>query len=126
MSESEIRQRIETVLRRRLQAMLAPALSVGLGLAAASCQLGGSEYGAQFPSGPEAAYGAPFPRDSAIVDTPRSADSVPDFASAVDAPVDVAQEDFALSSDLPSDSAGEATAGSEAHPDLDAGNGSDT
>jgi hypothetical protein len=125
MRESEIRQRIETVLRRRLQAMLAPALSVGLGLSTASCSFGGSGYGAQFPGPPDGAYGAQFPRDSAIVDKPMRTDNAPDVASVVDVPVDAPEEDVPLGPDLSSESAGEA-ASSEAHADVDDGTGSDT
>jgi hypothetical protein len=144
MRESEIRQRIETVLRRRLQAMLAPALS--LGMAAASCGGGGSEYGAQIPRGVDAddgifdvasdippgepTYGAAFPRDGATVDAPMSVNGMLDTAVVVDAPVDVsidaAQEDVPLKSDLPRDSAGESATGLEASSLVDAGNGADT
>jgi hypothetical protein len=47
MRESDMRQRIEGLLRRRMKGVLAPTL--GLGLAIIGCGCGGTEYGAQFP-----------------------------------------------------------------------------
>jgi hypothetical protein len=76
MRELEMRQRIERLLKRPMQGMLAPAL--GLALALGGCEFGGSEYMAQFPrtnggshdaSGSTSdvpIYSAPIPLDGAV------------------------------------------------------------
>lgn len=112
MRESEMRQRIEGLLRRRMQGVLAPAL--GLGLALVGCGCGGTEYGAQFPHHVDAddvthdaaaswdtpIYDAPLPADAPPAEIPPSNDTLPpgvdgvlDSEAVSDAPVDVAQTD---------------------------------
>jgi len=94
MRESEMRQRVDGFLKRRMKAMLAPAL--GLGLAVAGCgDWGGSEYMAQFPRG----------NDGSIV-THDGAGPTPVYS----APVDSQTVDTGM------DSAGNAAASSEAQP----------
>jgi hypothetical protein len=109
MREREMRERIEGLLRRRMQGVQAPIL--GLGLAIIGCGCGGTEYGAQFPHdwGGDGAfydaaglgsdvpiYSAPEPLDAAVVDAAASDETSPadvdrDLASALDGAVDVAQ-----------------------------------
>jgi hypothetical protein len=106
MRESEMRQRIESLLRRRV---LAPTL--GLGLALVGCGGGGSEYSAPIPhhldagdvshdaSGPSRdapVYSAVLPLDAAVVDAPATNEALPadagnERAAALDAPLTVDQ-----------------------------------
>ena len=145
MRESEMRQRIEGFLKRRMQGMLAPAL--GLGLALGGC--GGAEYMAQFPRGEDGGgenrdgvglshdtpvYSAPVVPDLAAADTFTGKDTSPvvedgalDRAMTPDTNVlaEVALTDVAQIVDGVKDSSTEAAASSEAHPGLDAGAGVD-
>jgi hypothetical protein len=141
MRESEMRQRIEGFLKRRMQGMLAPAL--GLGLALGGC--GGTEYMAQFPledaggghhdgvglSHDTPVYSAPLTSDVAAADTLAGKDTslvaedgALDLLTTLDtnalaevAPTDVAPPII----DTVKDSAAEAAASSEAHSGMDAG-----
>ena len=145
MRESEMRQRIEGFLKRRMQGMLAPAL--GLGLALGGC--GGTEYMAQFPRSEDGGggnhdgvglshdtpiYSAPVTPDLAAADTFTGKDTLPladdgalDLAMTRDtnALVEVAPSDVAPIIDTGKDSAAEAAASSEAHPGMDVGTGVD-
>jgi hypothetical protein len=126
MRESEMRQRIEGFLKRRMQGMLAPAL--GLGLAAAGCVESAAVYSAPNPDAPighvedapggspEAVYSAPFARDAYPADTFVAKDSLP-------TPVDVSLIDVAVVPDASKDAASEAVPGMDV---LDAGAGIDS
>jgi len=136
MREIEMRQRIEGFLKRRMRAMLAPAL--GLGMAAAGCEktVATPVYSSPNPDGQlgpreDAAglthdtpvYSAPIFPDAALSDsfegkdTPSpGADGAPDIAAVADANVP---------SDAAKDFAGDA-GGSEAHPGVDGGSSADS
>jgi len=147
MRESEMRQRIQGFLKRRMQGMLAPAL--GLGLAVAGCEkmTATPVYSAPNPDAPighvedapggkpEAVYSAPFVPDANMADVfvgkdtpPTGPDSAPDLAIAKDVnapadasvPSDVSLADMATVPDARKDSSGEAGAG------VDAGTGVDS
>jgi hypothetical protein len=108
MRELEMRQRIERLLRRPLHGMLAPAL--GLGLALGGCELGGSEYMAQFPR-----------TDGGSHDTSGSTSDIPVYSAPIplDGAVDSGQVDAPLATDAEKDAAGDAAISSEARPALD-------
>lgn len=139
MRESEMRQRIEGFLKRRMQGMLAPAL--GLGLAVTGCGRTTSTpvYSAPNPDGPIghvedatgiALYSAPIVPDAYVADVAKDTlapgpDGAPDQArdtnlpSDVSAPAEASPVDLALVPDAGKDVASEAGFGVDAVPGAD-------
>jgi hypothetical protein len=149
MRESEMRQRIEGFLKRRMQGMLAPAL--GLGLAVAGCGESVSVYMGQLPSdAADVTHDTPGSSDSIAPDSPTAdvlaakdtadglaakdstflgPDTALDVASSTDVNVledlakivDLAKIDESQAPDVNKDTSPEAGAGVDAGTGVDAG-----
>jgi hypothetical protein len=148
MRESEMRQRIDVFLKRRMQGMLAPALGLGLAVAGCGKTIATPVYSAPLPDGhvgsiEDAAglthdtpvYSAPIFLDAYTADAfvakdtqPPGPDRAPDLATAKDTngPADVSLADVSMVRDAGKDSASEAGSGGDANPAMDAGAGVDS
>jgi hypothetical protein len=154
MRESEMRQRIEGFLKRRMQGMLAPALGLGLAVAGCGKTTATPVYSAPLPDGhvgpiEDAAglthdtpiYSAPIVPDAYTADafvgkdtSPTGPDSGPDLAAAKDVnvpadvlgPADVSLADVVLAPDTRKDSSSEAGSSADTIPAVDAGAGVDS
>lgn len=144
MRESEMRQRVEGFLKRRMQGMLAPVLGLGLAIAGCEKTTATPTYSAPLPDGhvgsiEDAAglthdtpvYSAPIIPDAYTADAflakDTGPDRAPDLAIAKDTnvPADASLADVAMVPDAGKDSASEAGLGGDAIPAVDAGTGVD-
>ena len=151
MRESEMRQRIEGFLKRRMQGMLAPALGLGLAIAGCEKTTVTPVYSAPLSDGhvgpiEDAAglthdtpvYSAPIIPDAYTADAFVAKDTGPDRSldlatekdtngpADVSAPADLSLADVAMVRDAGKDSASEAGSGGDAIPAMDAGTGVDS
>ena len=147
MRESEMRQRIDGFLKRRMQGMLAPALGMGLALGGCGKTTATPIYSAPNPDGDIGhtgdavgshgdvpVYSAPVPPDAALADAFAGKDTssgdrafAPDLATVADvaAPADGAMGEAGHVVDAAKDLAGEGGSSSEARPGVDAGESAD-